>query len=160
MEQGLPLEELARQRLNVMVYAYSLFIKNLMKEGLDREKVKRASDRVWSTLGAQAAEQMKPILGAATTIGAAQQAGAMASSVHGIETQMEAEESEGKTTFTKCPWQDAAEALALPREWRLCPSGHAAFTETMLKTLNPGITFRLTRSMPDGDASCEDNVSL
>jgi len=33
------------------------FIKNLMEEGLDRDKVRRASDRVWKTLGTQAAAQ-------------------------------------------------------------------------------------------------------
>lgn len=47
MEQALPIGELARQRLNAMVYAFSLFTKNLMEEGLEKEKVRRASDKAW-----------------------------------------------------------------------------------------------------------------
>ena len=45
MEQALPIEECAKQRLQVFVYAYTLFTKSLMEEGVDREKVKRASDK-------------------------------------------------------------------------------------------------------------------
>jgi len=63
MEQAIPIEECAQQRLNVLVNAFTLFIKNLMEEGLDRDKVRRASDRVWETLGKQAAEQLKPFMG-------------------------------------------------------------------------------------------------
>ena len=45
MEQALPMEELANQRLNVLIYSYSLLIKNLMEEGVELDKVKRASDK-------------------------------------------------------------------------------------------------------------------
>ena len=63
MEQAIPIEECAKQRLSMMVNAFTLFIKNLMEEGLDRDKVRRASDRVWEALGNQAAEQLKPLMG-------------------------------------------------------------------------------------------------
>ena len=44
MEQALPVEELATQRLKIMVYSYTLLIKNLMEEGIDVAKVKKASE--------------------------------------------------------------------------------------------------------------------
>jgi hypothetical protein len=75
MEQAIPIEECAKQRLNVFVNAFTLFIKNLMEEGLDRDKVRRASDRVWETLGIQAAEQLKPLLGDNVDLEGLRQAG-------------------------------------------------------------------------------------
>ena len=50
MEQVIPIEECAKQRLQALVYAYSLLIKHLREEGVDREIVKRASDKVWAVL--------------------------------------------------------------------------------------------------------------
>ena len=160
MEQALPVEELANQRLNVLVFAYSLFIKNLMEEGLDREKVKSASDKAWGTLGVQAGEQLKPLLADSDKIAAIQQAAAIAQSVHGIKTDIESTKTEVRTEFFKCPWQDALQALGVPKEWRFCNSGHAAFTETMLKTINPDISYELTKNMPTGDDVCEDISKL
>ena len=48
MEQALPVEELANQRLNVLIYSYTLLVKNLMEEGVELEKVKKASDKTWA----------------------------------------------------------------------------------------------------------------
>jgi hypothetical protein len=97
MEQGLPIEELANQRLNVLVYAYSLLVKNLMEEGVELEKVKKASDKAWAILGQQAAEQMKPVFGEAVNIEALQQTGKMAASVHAIEYSDEMTENQIKS---------------------------------------------------------------
>jgi hypothetical protein len=155
MEQALPIEELARQRLNVMVQAYSLFIKNLMEEGIEREKVKKASDRVWSILGEEVGQQMKALLGQAEKGAAIQQASAMAESVHGIEAKQEAKENQVRTEFLKCPWQETAELIGLPQDWRLCPSGHSAFAEKMFNTMYPGASFDLSKNMPGGDKICE-----
>ena len=155
MEQGLPVEELANQRLNVLVYAYSLLIKNLMEEGVALEKVKAASDKAWAILGQQAAEQMKPIFGENVGIEGLQQTGKMAASVHAIQYTDKVTENEIKSEYVKCPWQDAYIALDMPDDWRLCPSGHSAFTENMYKGLNPKATFELTNSMPSGGKICE-----
>jgi hypothetical protein len=160
MEQALPIEELAKQRLNAMVYAYSLFTKNLMEEGVDKEKVKRASDKAWGTLGDQAGEQLKALLGGAEKAAAIQQAGAIARTVHDIEGNVETKENEVRTEFLKCPWQAASESLGIPQEWRFCPSGHAAFAERMIKTLIPEVSFKLTKSMPMGDPVCEEISSF
>ena len=160
MEQALPIEELAKQRLNVMVQAYSLFIKNLMEEGIDRGKVKKASDRVWSILGEEVGQQMKALLGQAEKGAAIQQASALAENVHGIETKQETKENELRTEFLKCPWQEAAESLGLPQEWRLCASGHSAFAEKMFNTMYPGASFELSKSMPAGDKICEGTASF
>ena len=155
MEQGLPIEELANQRLNVLVYAYTLLVKNLMEEGVELEKVKSASDKVWAILGQQAADQMKPIFGESVNIEALQQSGKMAASVHGIEYSEEITENEILSEYVKCPWQDAYLALNMPSDWRVCPSGHLAFTENMFNGLNPNTTFKLTKNMPSGDQTCE-----
>ena len=160
MEQGLPIEELAKQRLNVLVYAYTLLIKNLMEEGVELEKVKNASDKVWAILGQQAAEQMKAIFGETVNIETLQQSGNIAASVHGIEYSENVTENEIQSEYVKCPWQDANLALDMPSDWRLCPSGHQAFTESMYNGLNPNATFKLDKNMPSGDQTCEGVTSI
>ena len=154
MEQTLPVEECARQRLQVMVYAFSMFTKNLMEEGVDRDKVKKASDKVWETMGVQAAEQLKPLFGDTISISSLEQAGAIAEEVHGIEVTREASETEIRTKFIKCPWHEAMSALEMPEDWRFCASGHAAFTGSMYKGLDPGASYELPKAMPGGDAHC------
>jgi hypothetical protein len=160
MEQGLPIEELAKQRLNVLVNAYSLFIKNLMDQGFDREKVKRASDKVWSMIGDRAGEQMKSIFGEAKNTDVAQQVGAIPYGVHGIEVKTEVKENEIRSECFKCPWRETYESIGLPKEWRFCSSGHVAFAERMFKALNPKISVKMTKSMPMGDSVCEIVTSL
>ncbi len=155
MEQTIPIEECARQRLQVMVYAFTMFTKNLMEAGVDRDKVKNASDKVWAVLGEQAAGQMKPIFGDAINIAALEQTGAIAEEVHGIEASREASESEIRTKFTKCPWHEAADAMQLPEDWRFCASGHVAFTTNMYKGLDPRASYELPKAMPGGDPYCE-----
>jgi hypothetical protein len=160
MAQGLPIEELSNQRLNVLVYSYTLLIKNLMEEGVELEKVKNASDKVWAILGQQAAEQMKAVFGETVNIEALQQSGEMAASVHGIEYTENVTENEIQSEYVKCPWQDAYLALDMPDDWRLCPSGHKAFTESMYKGLNPNANFEMKKSMPSGDQICQGITSV
>jgi hypothetical protein len=126
MEQTLPIEECARQRLQVMVYAFTMFTKNLMEEGVDRDKVKNASDT-----------------------------GAIAEEVHGIEVTREASEHKIRSKFIKCPWHEASSAIEMPEDWRFCASGHAAFTGSMYKGLDPGASYELPKTMPEGAAFCE-----
>jgi hypothetical protein len=160
MEPVLPIEELANQRLNVMVHAYTFLVGNLMEAGVDREIVKAASDKVWATLGEQAAVQLKPMYGEITDITALQQVGAIAESVHGIEVNEKITASQIETEFTKCPWQDAYIALDMPQDWRLCPSGHVAFTRAMYAGLSPKAGYELMQSMPGGDQICKGIASL
>jgi hypothetical protein len=160
MEQALPAEEMANQRLNVLIYSYSLLVKNLMEEGVDLEKVKKASDKTWAILGQQAAEQMKPLFGETVNIEAIQQSGAMAASVHGIEFSEKVTENMIQSEYTKCPWQEAYIALDMPNDWRLCPSGHSAFTESMYKGLSPNATYKMTKNMPSGDQVCEGTTAF
>jgi len=160
MEQALPVEELANQRLNVLIYSYSLLVKNLMEEGVALEKVKRASDKTWAILGQGAADQMKPLFGETVNIEALRQSGAMASSIHGMEISEKVTEKTIQSEYAKCPWHEANIALDMPNDWRLCLSGHAAFTESMYKGLNSNATFKLTRNMPSDDRICEGVTSL
>ena len=160
MEQVIPIEECAKQRLQALVYAYSLLIKHLREEGVDREIVKRASDKVWAVLGQQAAEELKPVLGETINLEALQQAGAITEAVHGIEANQKMTENQLQTEFVKCPWQEANTALDMPDDWKMCPSGHVAFTETMYKGLDPKAAYKLTKSMPSGDQICEGITSL
>ena len=160
MEQALPAEEMANQRLNVLIYSYSLLVKNLMEEGVDLEKVKKASDKTWAILGQQAAEQMKPLFGETVNIEAIQQSGAMAASVHGIEFSEKVTENMIQSEYTKCPWQEANIALNMPNDWRLCSSGHSAFTESMYKGLSPNATYKMTKNMPSGDQICEGTTAF
>ena len=160
MEQALPMEELANQRLNVLIYSYSLLVKNLMEEGVELDKVKRASDKVWAILGQQAAEQLKPLFGDTVDMEGLKQSGAIAASVHGIEFTEDITEDTMQTKYTKCPWQEANVALDMPDDWRLCQSGHIAFTESMYKGLKPSATYRMPQNMPGGDQICEGVTAI
>ncbi len=160
MEQALPVEELANQRLNVLIYSYTLLVKNLMEEGVELEKVKKASDKTWAILGHQAAEQMKPLFGETMNIETLQQSGAMATSIHGIEFSEKVTENKIHSEYVKCPWQEAYIALDMPSDWRVCPSGHLAFTESMYKGLIPNATYKMTKNMPSGDHICESTTAI
>ena len=160
MEQVIPIEECAKQRLQVLVYAYSLLVKHLREEGVDLEKVKKASDKVWTVLGQQAAEQMKQVLGETINIETLQKAGAIAENIHGIEANQKLSENQIHTEFVNCPWHEANLVLDMPEDWRMCPSGHTAFTENMYKGLDPKAAYKLTKSMPAGDQICEGISSI
>ena len=131
-----------------------------MEEGVDIKKVKKASDKTWAILGHQAAEQLKPLFGETVDIAAIQQSGQMAASVHGIELSDKTTENKIQSEFKKCPWQDAYIALDMPKAWRICPSGHFAFAESMYNGLNPGVTFKLSKNMPSGDNICESTTTF
>lgn len=155
MPETIPIEECAKQRLDVMVYAYTLFTKHLMEEGVDREKVKRASDKVWSKLGHQAAKQMKPFFGDQVNIETLQRAGAIAEEIHGMEVESTIQGNKVETEFKKCPWHDAFSTMGISEDWRFCSSGHDAFTKSMFKGLNPKASYELVDTMAAGAKVCK-----
>lgn len=160
MEQILPIEELANQRLKALVNSYSLFIKNLSEEGVDLEKVKKASDKTWAMLGQQTAEQLKPLFGENIGIEALQQSGLMATSVHGMEMSEEISGNTLHSKYTNCPWHEANIALNMPDDWRLCQSGHIAFSKNMYKGLIPSAEYEMTQKMPCGDHICAGKTTI
>ena len=89
MAQAIPVEELANQRLNVLVNALTLFLKHLSDEGLDLEKVKAASDKTWAALGVATGKQLKELFQDAPTHEAGFTSSRMASEVHGMEIEEE-----------------------------------------------------------------------
>lgn len=103
---------------------------------------------------------MKPFFTEPVDIKALRLAGAMAETVHGMEVKQEVTANEFHAEFLKCPWQDAYIALGIPEEWRLCPSGHVAFTENMYKGLTPGARYELSRNMPSGAKSCAAKATI
>lgn len=58
-----------------MGHAFTLFTKNLMEEGVEREKVKKASDKLWAILGEQSAGRLKPLFGDTISLSSLEQAG-------------------------------------------------------------------------------------
>ena len=160
MKQTLPIEDLAFQRLKTMVYSYTLFVKNLMEEGVELKTVKRASDKTWAMLGQQTAQQLKPSFGKNVSIDHLQQSSEMVNGVHGMKMTDEKIGNTIQSTFTKCAWQDVNNVLGIPDNWRLCQSGHAAFTKSMNKGLNPNAEYELTQKMPSGDQICAGRITL
>jgi hypothetical protein len=160
MEHAIPIEECAQQRLNVLVNAYTLFIKNLMEEGLDRDKVRRASDRAWEMLGIHAAEQLRPLMGDKVDLEGLRQAGQIAEEIHGMAVKTEISGKQLHTDFIGCPWQEALQAHAVPKEWRMCASGHSAFVRSMYNGLHPGATYELKETMPAGASRCKGISTL
>jgi hypothetical protein len=160
MEQALPIEELAQKRLDALIYSYSLLVKNLKEEGVPLETVKKASDKTWAMLGHNTAMQLKPIFGEDVNIDNLKQSGMMATGVHGMEMTEKIEGNTIRTEYTKCPWQEANTALDIPEDWRICQSGHAAFTDAMYKGLVPGAGYKLTKTMPAGDNICAGTTTI
>lgn len=160
MEQTLPIEELAQKRLDALIYSYSLLVKNLKEEGVPLETVKKASDKTWAMLGHNTAKQLKPMFGENVTIENLKQSGMMATGVHGMEMTEKFEGDTIRTEYTKCPWQEANMALDMPEDWRICQSGHAAFTDAMYKGLIPSAQYKLTNTMPAGDEICAGTTTI
>jgi len=131
-----------------------------MEGGVELEKVKKASDKTWAILGQQAAEQLKPVFGETVSIEALQQSGAIAASIHGIEYSDKVIENAIQSEYDKCSSQEAYLALDMPSDWRLCSSGHSAFTESMYKGLSSTATYKMTKNMPSGDQTCEGTTEF
>ena len=160
MEPVIPIEECAKQRLNVLVNALTLFLKNLKEEGLDPVKVRRASDRVWEALGIEAAKQLKPLLGEQVDLEGLRQAVQITEAIHGMEAKADIADERLLTEITRCPWQEAIDVHDLPQEWRMCASGHGAFVRSMYKGLHPGAAYELRESMPAGAKICKGISTL
>jgi hypothetical protein len=160
MEQALPIDEVAQKRLDSLIYSYSLLVKNLMKEGVPLETVKKASDNTWGMLGHTTAKQLKSMIGENVDIETLKQSGMVAAQVNGMELTEKTDGNTIRTEYTKCPWQDVGMELDMPVEWRLCQSAHEAFTEAMYKGLIPGAEYKLTKTMPAGDNICVGMTTL
>ena len=160
MDHYLPMEEIANQRLRVLVNAYTLFVKNLKDEGVDLEKVKAASDKAWAAIGVIAGQEFKEFYKDSPAKDALFNSGSIVAEVHAMEVKEETGDTEKHVEISKCPWNEAAEAFGMPEEWRLCRSGHEAFTATMLQTITPEARFEMPQSMTAGDAICEERISL
>ena len=160
MESALPLEELAFQRLKVMVYSYTLFAKNLMEAGVEFDTVKKASDKTWAMLGQQTARQFKPLYGENAGLENLQHSAAMVAGVHGMNMTEKISGNTIESRYTRCAWQDVNLALNLPEDWRLCQSGHTAFAKSMYKGLNPDADYELAEKMPSGDHICVGKTTL
>jgi len=146
--------------LNVLVNAYTLFLKNLLEEGCDLEKVKAASDRTWGALGLEAGKQIKALFADAPIQDALFTSGSIASAIHGMQLTEEKSESQKRVEVQKCPWHDTAEALNMPNEWRLCASGHKAFSTNMLNEISPSATFEMSKNLPSGDSICKETITV
>jgi len=158
MEKQVPIEELADGRLALMATAYTMLIKSLMEHGVARETVQRASDQVWAQMGEQAGRLMKSLFAGEPTDVVAQKSGAITMEMHGMVFRRWMLEGGHRTEVQRCPWHDAAEQLALPASWRMCASGHIAFTDAMYKVLNPEIVVLPEKEMPRGDTVCTEVI--
>ena len=141
MKPEMPIDEVAEQRFNQYVYAYTLFAKNLIEAGVDRETVKMASDKAWGSTGNETAKNIKARMTAEDASASIRQAGAYAMSIYGNEINTFSDEDTIYSQLVKCPWHDAAEALGIPYEWRFCESGYSSFADKVFKTLNPDIIY-------------------
>ena len=156
-EKTLPVEELAAQRLAVMVNAYTLLLKNLKEEGVNLDKVKAASDRTWQLLGQQAGELLKPAFEDTPPEEMTVQTGNMATEIHGMSIRREPMSGAHRTDFEACPWDVAANTFEVPSEWRLCRSGHEAFVKEMYRAINPRISVEMEETAAEG-ALCSETI--
>ena len=153
----LPLEEVAQRRLALFVNSYTLLLKNLMEEGVALEKVKAASDKTWRSIGQSAGAELKPLYENASASDMVQQTGSMAAEIHGMAIRREAAEGAHRIEFASCPWNEAAESLSLPENWRLCKSGHDQFVNAMYQAINPGVSMIIDETA-SGGAVCSETI--
>jgi len=60
----------------------------------------------------------------------------------------------------KCQWWDMYEELEVDAELRPCDAAHERMTQVGLKTINPKMTFKLTKALSRGDPYCEGVVEF
>ena len=141
MKPEMPIDEAAEQRFNQYVYAYTLFAKNLIEAGIDREVVKTASDKAWGSIADETAKHIKTGMQTADPEKSIRQAGAFAMSIFGNDINTISDKDTVYSELVKCPWHDAAEAYGIPYEWRFCESGYSSFSKRIFKMLHPDIVY-------------------
>jgi hypothetical protein len=53
----------------------------------------------------------------------------------------------------KCPWHERGKELGFKEDF--CNSGHQAWGDGAVQSLNPNFNFTLTKNMQRGDSHCE-----
>ena len=57
---------------------------------------------------------------------------------------------------TKCPWWERYKEFKVDPAFIPCGAGHQLWGEEGCKSVNPKVTFKLTKAMPWGDPYCEE----
>ena len=66
---------------------------------------------------------------------------------------VEATEDKSVRRMTQCAWHERWKELGLKEDF--CTSGHQAWGEGAVESLNPDFKFTLTKNMVRGDPHCE-----
>jgi hypothetical protein len=69
---------------------------------------------------------------------------------------VEATENKCVGTATKCPWHERWREFGIKEDF--CTSGHQAWGDGAVQSLNPNLSFKLTKNMVRGDSNCEWSV--
>ncbi len=69
---------------------------------------------------------------------------------------VESSEDKCVTKNVKCPWYERFKEQSISFDF--CGSGHQSWIEGVCDSLNPNFTATLTKSMPRGDAYCENVI--
>jgi hypothetical protein len=124
---------------------------------LGREKYDQFIGQIWAE-GAKAAKQIADALGLPgdDAKSVAVTATSIATVIMGPEFKFETVEATAGRTVVRCaecPWWNRTQELEISDD--LCSVGDLAWTNSLVKALNPKVAVTLTKAMPRGDQFCE-----
>jgi len=135
MDRMIPLEQLAEERMKIMVDFHVRFSKTLLEAGVDQETVIAANAATWSQIGHQTAKALRPMFADKPGLFIADQLGAMLREMYGMIMKAESVPEGRRFRITHCPWRKRVKDLAIDNPHRFCRAGHRAFLNAIAKTL-------------------------
>ncbi len=151
MDRMIPIEQLAEERMKIMVDAQILNARILIDAGVDPETVIAANEKTWAEIGRRTGEALKPMFGDKPGLFATDQLGAMTKEMYGMVMKTESVPEGRRFTITHCPWRKRVHDLKIENPHRFCRAAHRGFLLALTKTLNPKLAVKMDET-PSGKA--------
>ena len=160
MDRMIPLEQLAEERLKIMVDAFTRYSSNLLEAGVGPETVINANEKAWAGIGRSMAVTLKPMFADKPKLFVADQLGAMAKEIYGMALQVESVPEGRRFRITVCPWRKQVQRLAIENPHRFCRSAHRSFLSALTEILAPEIAVEINDGPPGKEGGCCVTVQL
>jgi len=130
-----------------------------------REKLNEIQEGAWSKGGTLRLPWVKEMFNISVedAIGAAKLVKVAATLLAGPEYQLDIVDATPERVVirrSQCPWWNRYEELIAELPLRVCEPGHIGWTEEGLQSINPKLTYTLTKALPWGDPYCEEIIEF
>ena len=160
MDRMIPLEQLAEERMKVMVDAQILNAQILIEAGVDPETVIAANEKTWAEIGRRTAEAFGPIYAGKPGLFTTDQLGAMIKEMFGIAVKAESVPEGRRFTITQCPWRKRVQALGIDVPRRYCRAAHNGFLLALTTALSPQLVVEMNDPPTDQETDCCVTIQL